>query len=108
MTFPAQRLLDAVYSKLGVPATLGDVAVTVRDDTRGITASNNGLGIETVGPSARGRMQELTDNNIELSSLTDNTIIFNGNSWRIKTYREMPSPNGISDGQIRLMLLSEG
>lgn len=107
MSFPKQQLLDAVYQAIGVSATLGEETITVRDDTKGTSISSGAI-VETIGPSARVRMKELTDKNISLSSLPTSTITFNGNSWRIKTYKPLPSPNGEADGQIRLMLLSEG
>lgn len=101
-------LYDPIYQAKGVAATLGSGAqVTVIDDTNGVTIDGP-LGIETIGPSCRVRMTELTANNIATTALTGDSIEFNGASWRIKTFRMMPNANGENDGQVRLMLLSEG
>lgn len=101
-------LYDPVYRAKGASATLGSGAqVTIIDDTNGTTIEGQ-LGIETIGPSCRVRMAELISNNISTTALTGDSIEFNGASWRIKTFRMMPNANGENDGQVRLMLLSEG
>lgn len=107
MAFPKTQLNDALFNQLGVSATLNDTTLTVLDDTKGTSLPGSAI-IESIGPSARVRMAELTANSIDTTSLKDATITFNGNAWRIKTHKMLPSRNGESDGLVRLMLLSEG
>lgn len=100
-------LYNPLYNSLGVAATLGTTPVTVIDETRGVGLSGNAV-IETVKPAARIRATELADNNIDASSLKDNSLTFNGKTWRIKSHEPLPSKGGEADGQIRLFLLDEG
>lgn len=100
-------LYDPLYNSIGVPATLGTTSVTVIDETRGVGLAGNAI-IETVRPAARIRVKELAENNIDVSGLKDNSLTFNGKTWRIKSHEPVPSKGGESDGQIRLILLDEG
>lgn len=103
-------LYDPIYNWKGVAATItvagNDVALLVIDETDGIAIPGNAI-VETVVPACRVRMKELIDNNISTADLADGSISFNGNAWRIKSHRPMPNSNGESDGQVRLILLSE-
>jgi hypothetical protein len=54
------------------------------------------------------RARELAAAGILVSDLPDGAITFNGATWRIKTYEPRPSPLGEGDGEIMLILLSEG
>src|SRR5689334_15070273 len=105
-------LYGPLYQTRGVSATLNSsggatVDVTVIDDTREQTI--DGLAaIESIGPSCRVRMKELTANNVAATELDGGSIEFNGASWRIKAHKMLPNSNGENDGQVRLMLLSEG
>lgn len=105
-------LYDPIYNSLGVLATLtssGGVTATVRvlDKTAGV-AIDDPVKIETIVPAAKVRVVELTENDIALTDLPQGQITFNGSTWRIKSYKPMPSPNGESDGQALLILLDEG
>jgi hypothetical protein len=43
-----------------------------------------------------------------MGDLPNSLISFNGASWRIKAYRQMPAPTGEMTGETMLILLSEG
>jgi hypothetical protein len=100
-------LYDPIYNMLGVPATGLDQTITVIDKTTGVAIPDKTL-IETVRPVANVRAKELAQKNIAVADLPENIITFNGNDWRIKTTRSVPSPNGEADGEYMLILLSEG
>lgn len=105
-------LYDPLYQARGVAATLNSsggatVSIKVIDDTGGETIEGLGA-VETISPSCRARVKELTANNVAMTDLDNGSIEFNGASWRIKAHKMMPNSNGENDGQVRLMLLSEG
>lgn len=105
-------LYDPIYDTIGVSAELTTSAgtaatVTVIDKTTGIAIADKAL-IETVSPVAMVRAVELTTADIAREQLKDGTITFNGASWRIKSTRPKPSPKGEADGEMMLILLSEG
>lgn len=105
-------LYDPIYQIKGVAATLASsggatISIKVIDETQGVTLQGDAM-VETIGPSCRVRVKELAANSVALTDLDTGSIEFNGASWRIKSHRMMPNANGENDGQVRLMLLSEG
>jgi hypothetical protein len=66
------------------------------------------MNVESIRPVARVRTAELVANGIEMADLPNSQISFNGASWRIKAYRQMPAPTGEMTGETMLILLSEG
>lgn len=101
-------LYTPVYDTWGVPATGLGSTVTVLDRTAGISIPDSRTQIETVRPVALVRAAELAAAGISVDDLVDNQITFNGQTWRIKAYRPVPSPEGETAGEVMLMLLSEG
>ena len=107
-----QTHYDPIYNALGVPATLASAggqsaAVTAVDKTGGVSIPDPRTQIETVRPVARIRARELQSNSIAVSDLPEGTLLINGQTWRIKSYRPLPSPGGEADGEIELILLFE-
>ena len=100
-------LYDPIYNAIGVTATGLSASVTVIDKTSGVAIPDR-TQIETVKPVANVRAMELSAKGIALADLPESVITFNGNDWRIKTTRAIPSPAGEADGEIMLILLSEG
>lgn len=92
-----------LFSDAGTTAS-----VRVFDATTGIPIPDARTQIETVRPVCFVRAAELASKNIELADLPESLITFNGNTWRIKANRAIPSPSGEADGEIMLILLSEG
>lgn len=106
------QLYDPIYDAIGVSAELTSSAgatatVTVIDKTTGIAVADKAM-IETVLPVAVVRAVELASAGITREDLKDGTVTFNGASWRVKSTRPKPSPKGEADGEIMLILLSEG
>lgn len=105
-------LLNPAYSAFGVPATLtvacGNpaVAVTVIDKTAGVVFSE-GPDVQTVRPAADLRMSDLTAAGLTRADLDDGMIEFNGAAWTIKATLPKPTPNGESDGELRLILMAQ-
>jgi hypothetical protein len=104
---------DPIYSTLGVEATLASsggqsATVTAVDRTSGISIPDPRTQIETIRPVARVRARELQQVGIIVSDLPEGTILLNEQTWRIKSYRPMPSPMGETDGEVELILLFEG
>lgn len=83
-------------------------SLRVFDATTGIPIPDTRTQIETVRPVCFVRAAELTQKSIALADLPESLITFNGNTWRIKANRAIPSPSGEADGEIMLILLSEG
>lgn len=103
-------LYDPLYnSALGSEAILnGSTTLTVVDRTEGVGITDARTQIETVRPVCFVRARELATRGIAVADLPEALISFNGNIWRVKAYRVIPSPYGESDGQVMLILLSEG
>jgi hypothetical protein len=105
-------MYQPVYAALGVNAILvsaggATVSLSVIDGTSGIVLTDK-VGVETVRPIAYVRNTELASNGISSSDLPDSELTLNGSTWRVKASRPRPSPNGESDGETMLILLSEG
>jgi hypothetical protein len=113
MTIDYQGVLyNPIYGAVAVEATLSssagvEVTVAVVDKTAGVVLSDR-MNVESIRPVARVRTAELVANDVEMADLPNSLISFNGASWRIKAYRQMPAPTGEMTGETMLILLSEG
>lgn len=104
-------LYNPIYNSfLCSDATFLSTGATLRvfDATTGLPIPDARTQIETVRPVCFVRAAELASKNIALADLPESLITFNGNTWRIKANRPVPSPAGEADGEIMLILLSEG
>ena len=113
MTFPSQAHYNAIYSSLGVPATLASAggssgSITAIDKTAGYNSADFRTLVDTVRPLACVRAYELAAAGVALQDLPEGSITLNGKTWRIKSFRYRPSPAGEADGEVELVLLSEG
>jgi len=102
-------LYDPVYSVLGVPATLstgtvGEITLTVLDDTRPKTQTSGGVETSSVGPGAFVRIPELVENGIARSEWIGAVLTFNGRTWVVREAPLQGSPNGEDMGQVRFLL----
>lgn len=85
-----------------------NVSLRVFDATTGLPIPDARTQVETVRPVCFVRTAELTQKNVAIADLPESLITFNGNTWRIKANRAVPSPAGEADGEVMLILLSEG
>lgn len=109
-------LYNPVYGVIGVQAVLAigthvETGLTVLDKTRGVDLVKEfgdvttNVAIQTIVPAAVLRAAELIEREIDVEALIDATITFNAKSWRVRSYRLRPSPNGEGDGEIYLLLV---
>ena len=107
------NLYDKVYnSPIGVSATIassGGQSGSVRaiDKTEGIAITDARTQIDTVFSVALVRARELETLGILVSDLPEGSLVINGTTWTIKSYRPRTSPEGEVDGEIMLMLTGE-
>ncbi len=107
------NLYDKVYnSPIGVSATIassGGQSGSVRaiDQTDGIPITDARTQIDTVRPVALVRARELEALGITVSDLPEGSLVINGATWVIKSYRQRTSPYGEADGQVMLILTAE-
>jgi hypothetical protein len=111
MTIDYSALLyDPVYAELGVDAaliaagTVGEIALTVIDDTRPKASFSGSVEVHSVGPGAFARIPELTSKGIERDDYLNAVLIFNGRTWSVRSYELQGSPNGEDLGEVRFML----
>lgn len=109
MTIDYQSILyDPIYATLGIPivlTTVGDEekSVTVLNLTKPSSFSGFGVDFQAFQPSVKIRMSELSDISPQ-TDLVGGELSMDGKSWRIKSYEYNASPNGNSDGELRLLL----
>jgi hypothetical protein len=103
-------LYNPIYQIQGVSAYITpvigpNITVTVLDLTHGKSANlgRNSL-VETMEPRCRVRMVELRQYGLTQDSLDMAQITFNGVNWFARTSEPRPSPNGIFDGELELVL----
>lgn len=101
-------LYDPIYQTLGVAVTL----TTVDDQEVSLTALNltkpssfNGFGVDfqTFQPAVKIRMSELSGLSLQ-DDILGGELLMDGETWDIKSYERNASPNGNSDGELRLLL----
>jgi hypothetical protein len=102
-------LYDPIYAGLGVPATMtiatvGDIALTVIDDTRPKVNTSGTADVRSVGPGAFARIPELAGNGIVRDDYLDAVLAFNGRTWTVRSYELRGSPNGEDMGEVRFLL----
>ncbi len=107
------NLYDKVYnSPIGVSATIassGGQSGSIRavDKTTGISIPDARTQIDTVRPVALVRARELETLGITVSDLPEGSLVVNGTTWIIKSYRVRTSPYGEADGEVMLILTAE-
>ena len=101
-------LYGPVHDIFGVSASLTTLGtdgvtldITVIDKTAGVEVGNSAE-VQTIVPACDVMADELAE--IETAALQDASITFNGRTWRVKSFLHRPSPNGVGDGEIRLLL----
>lgn len=105
----ANLLYTPVYDTFGIPATINTAGgqllnVTVINLTVASSISNTiGVDFQAFRPSASVRMSELPGLVLQ-DELPGGEIEMAGKSWSIKSYEYIASPNGINDGELRLIL----
>src|SRR5262245_7383865 len=109
-----------VYADIGVPGvfaafgTVGEVAITVIDDTRpksmmtGVGGARAVLAssaeVRSVARGAFVRIPELEANGIARADYIDAKLSFNGRSWIVINYELRGSPAGEDMGEVRFLL----
>lgn len=102
-------LFDPIYGVLGVDSVLAreDVsetaALVVIDKTAGVVLGED-VSNQTIEPAAIVRNAELAERGVALNTLRDAVLTFNGQAWRVKSYRPKPTPKGEADGETYLIL----
>lgn len=107
MTDPFAASLDAIYTVLGVEATLSLMTETITaiDKTSGIELSPGGEGLlQTLAPAAAIRVADLTANGLVADDLVGETITLNSVSWKIINHQSKPTPRGEAAGELYLIL----
>jgi hypothetical protein len=102
-------LYDPIFAELGVPATLtagavGDITLTVIDETRPKTRTEGGVETSSVGPGAFVRIPELVEKGITRDQWIGATLTFNGRTWIVREAPVQGSPNGEDLGEVRFLL----
>lgn len=109
MSLDYQELLyDPIYQVLGVAATLttsgGDEStVTVLNLTKPSSFGNIGVEFQTFSPAVKIRMSEVVALSLQ-DDVLGGELTVDGKTWSIKSYEYNASPNGNSDGEVRLIL----
>jgi len=101
-------LYDPVYAEIGVPATLGAVALTVIDDTNPKVLPAGSVEVRDVAPGAFARIYELAANGITRADYLDAVLTFNGRAWTVRSYELRGSPSGEDQGEVRFLLKAAG
>lgn len=106
-----QALLYApIYEQFGQAATLtttgGDeITLTVQDKTAPSSFAGIGVEFQAFRPTALVRMAEIAAAGITpIDDVQGGELAMSGKSWSIKSFEYVPSPAGIDDGELRLIL----
>jgi hypothetical protein len=109
MTIDWDTLLnEPLYNALAYSATLtpdgtaAGVTIDAIDETAGIVLAEQGIDLQTIEPAAKVRLSDLDAAGIALEDLDDGTLVLNGTTWRIKSHRKLPDPDG--SGEVLLLL----
>jgi hypothetical protein len=104
-------LYHQVYDiAFGQPATLittgGDsVAITVVNRTAPSPFLGVGVEYQAFKPLARMRMADVLANNLSpVDDIIGGELVMDGTTWSIKTTENIPSPVGVNDGELALIL----
>lgn len=110
-------LLDPIYrSQIAVDATLitvgGDEVPAVRVIDKTVAApilGGGGVDFQAFRPFAMLRMSDVARNALDVQAdLFGGQLTMNGKTWLIKSYEYVPTPNGVPDGELRLILQDSG
>lgn len=97
-------LYDPIYDRLGVEGSITPIAtgiavdVVVRPELKGVAVTLGPVDVQTLLPAARVRMYELTGSGLSEDDLDDGILTFAGKSWKIKSHKLSPNPDG---GELR-------
>ncbi|HMF26174.1 MAG TPA: hypothetical protein VKG24_29200 [Pseudolabrys sp.] len=101
-------LFGPVYAELGVPATMGGTHITVIDNTRRkplpIVSATGPAEVRSVGPSAFARIYELAAKGITPDLWEDAALVFNGQTWTVRSWERQGSPAGENAGEVLFLL----
>ena len=100
-------ILPSGYRPPSHPPVDNPVSVRAIDKTEGIPITDARTQIDTVRPVALVRARELEALGILVSDLPEGSLILNGATWIIKSYRQRTSPYGEADGEVMLILTAE-
>lgn len=106
------RLLDPLYRRLGVPATVTpperpSFALTVIDRTAGMQTPGE-IAVSSLRPAAVIRVREMLAAGLVREELDCARIAFNGAAWTITATEPRPTPGGEQDGELLLWLTAAG
>lgn len=101
-------LYGPIYDRLGVPATIvtqggATIELTVRNLTAPSTISGIGVDFQAFKPSAIARLYELEGADLA-EDVVGGELTMDAHTWSIKSFEYVASPNGNSDGEVRLIL----
>jgi hypothetical protein len=105
----AENYASLVYGPIfrikAVPAQLtprggSPIDIKALDDTAGVEVE----GAETLLPVVHVRYADLAANSIATTDLDDGAIAINGRTWSINRAREEPTPSGLAQGMVMLVL----
>lgn len=108
-------LLRPIYRLRGVDATFeitresssffGDVVeIRVLDKSGGHEVTANEIGVPQVLPACIMRMRDLAELEMAPEDLVGANVTMNDVEWRVQSYYPKPSPNGIADGELYVVL----
>lgn len=109
MAIDYQSLLyDPIYQILGVAVTLTtvddqEVSLTALNLTKPSSISGLGIDFQAFQPAVKIRMSELSGLSLQ-DDVLGGELELDGETWDIKSYERNASPNGNSDGELRLLL----
>lgn len=109
MAIDYQSLLyDPIYQTLGIEVTLTtaddqELSLTALNLTKPSTYTGFGVDFQAFQPAVKIRMSELSGLSLQ-DDILGGELLMDGETWEIKSYERNASPNGNSDGELRLLL----
>jgi hypothetical protein len=103
-------LYSPVYETFGqcaVLTTTNNKEVIIKSVNKTAVSSFMGMGVDyqSFRPSARVRMADIIFNNITpKTDLVGGQFMLDGKVWSIKSFEFHPSPVGVNDGELQLIL----
>lgn len=103
---PTQLIFGVTAVLTPAAASPGALTLSAIDKTMGITVADaREIGVETIQPAAVIRMAELLAGGLAREDLSEASLSMNGKTWRVESYRLIPSPKGEADGEAWLLLV---
>lgn len=105
-------LFDPIHTIFGEEATLtpetssGPLTLSAIDKTAGVPVGDP-HGVETIVPAAVIRMAELLAGGLSAADLSGAALELNDKTWRVESYRLLPTPKGEADGEAMLFLIED-